>query len=81
MILANNMLEDFVAWLRQKGVDTTFISLKDIDCTYVQQFVTEKKLIESSDDSNIPEDADIDEGLLEKKAEKHTKPKKIRRKT
>lgn len=81
LILSNNMLEDFVKWLRQKGIDIDPISLKDVDYIYLYQFAAEKKLIADdlkTQDQNDEKDVADD---LEKKVQRFTKPKKIRRKT
>jgi len=82
LILANNMLEKFVQWLQQKGVDIDPISLRDVDVEYLYQFALEKKLLVTESEefaASVNEDEEVK--VLEKKAQRHTKPKKIRRKT
>ncbi|MCC6055353.1 MAG: hypothetical protein LM583_01575 [Desulfurococcaceae archaeon] len=80
LILSNNMLEDFVKWLRQKGVEADPISLRDIDYTYLYQFALEKKLIINNLEAE-PSDNNEDASDLERRVQRYTKPKKIRRKT
>ncbi|MEL9939968.1 MAG: hypothetical protein QW348_05215 [Ignisphaera sp.] len=83
IILANNMLEQFVEWLRLRGVDNDIISLRDIDRRYLYEFAIEKKLLIEGDDAGQDyKDADQDfEDLLKKKIALSLKPRKIRRKT
>jgi hypothetical protein len=82
LILSNNMLEDFVTWLRRKGVDTDPISLKDVDYAYLYQFALEKKLIVDNLEPAIQDDAEeVAKEELERRVQRYTKPKKIRRKT
>ncbi|MEM0048045.1 MAG: hypothetical protein QW464_04140 [Ignisphaera sp.] len=83
IILANNMLEQFVEWLRLRGVDNDIISLRDIDHRYLYEFAIEKKLLIEGDDAGQDyKDADQDfEDLLKKKIALSLKPRKIRRKT
>jgi hypothetical protein len=74
------MLEDFVKWLRQKGVEEDPISLRDIDYAYLYQFALEKKLIINNLEVEPGDDSEDASGL-ERRVQRFTKPKKIRRKT
>jgi len=84
MIKANNMIEDFLEWLRsRKGVDTSEpISLNDIDVGLLIEYAKERGLI-GSDMNIIEEEA---KSLRDPEPEelnvdiRPTKPKKVRSK-
>ena len=83
LIKANNMVEDFLEWLRSKGIDTAEpISFNDIDINLLLQYARERGLIDN-DVNNIEEEA---KKLTEPEPEelgvdrRPTKPKKIRSK-
>ncbi len=83
MIKANNMVEDFLDWLRRKSVDTAEpISLMDVDTQLLIEYAREKGLI-GNDANAIEEEARElkDPEPEELNADvRPTKPKKIRSK-
>ncbi len=84
LITVNNMVEDFVEWLRkEKGIDTANpISLKDIDYNLLLEYVQAKGLLD--DDKNVlkltPQDLSSPEPEELGVDKRPTKPKKIRQK-
>ncbi|NPA97156.1 MAG: hypothetical protein GXO32_06100 [Crenarchaeota archaeon] len=83
MIKANNMVEDFLEWLRKRGIDTAEpISLMDVDTELLLEYAREKGLI-GNDTNSIEEEA---RKLTDPEPEelgadvRPTKPKKIRSK-
>jgi len=80
MIKANNMVEDFLAWLRRNvSEDLDAVSLKDLDYDLIYRYASEKGLLRFHDDfeAQAPQsDAQIEEEELRSP----TKPKKIRKK-
>ncbi|MDK6028380.1 hypothetical protein QPL79_03260 [Ignisphaera sp. 4213-co] len=81
LILANNMLDQFIAWLRLRGLDSDPVSLRDIDLKYLYEFALEKKLL--TEDELEQDEKDYNSELeysIEKKII-NVKPRKIRRKT
>ncbi len=83
MIKANNMVEDFLEWLRRKGIDTSEpISLIDVDTALLIEYARERGLI-GNDANVIEEEARMlsDPEPEELNADvRPTKPKKARSK-
>ena len=84
IITSNNMVEDFVKWLRNvKGIDTSDpISLKDIDYGLLLEYVRSKGLIRGDEDISELLSHDATSSELEELDvyRRPTKPKKIRQK-
>lgn len=81
IIVYNNMVEEFVAWLRNiKRIDVDPISLKDVDYNLLLEFVNSKGLLNSEVLKEFSE-VDIDAESYDIDVRRYTKPKKIRRKT
>ena len=82
IIKSNNMVEDFVKWLREiKKIDLDPISLKDIDYELLLEFLILKGIlrVDTSEEFTISDNDQLE--LYTTEAVRHTKPKKIRRKT
>ncbi|MCS7111120.1 MAG: hypothetical protein N3D82_00180 [Ignisphaera sp.] len=81
IITYNNMVEEFVAWLRNvKGISADPISLKDIDYNLLLEFARSKGLLNSEAPKEFTEiNKQIE--LYNMDVKRSTKPKKIRRKT
>uniref|UniRef100_A0A7C2VM07 Uncharacterized protein n=1 Tax=Ignisphaera aggregans TaxID=334771 RepID=A0A7C2VM07_9CREN len=87
VIVRNNMVEEFVAWLRSvKGYNVPEpISLRDIDYDLLLNFALFKKLVVLDDTPDYIKDAEsvreAEDEDIAKKIERQMEPKKIRRKT
>ncbi|HID80180.1 MAG TPA: hypothetical protein EYP48_00480 [Ignisphaera sp.] len=82
IITSNNMVEDFVKWLRRvKGINTSDpISLKDMDYNLLLEYVQSKGLI-AGDEAILDLMNQDDTSLKLEEIDMHrklTKPKKIR---
>ncbi|MEM0152979.1 MAG: hypothetical protein QXJ22_00260 [Ignisphaera sp.] len=82
IITSNNIIEEFVAWLRNvKKIDTDPISLKDVDYNLLLEFVHTKGLLKSEAPPELINPSDDKLEHYSVSGKRFTKPKKIRRKT
>jgi len=80
MIKANNMVEDFLTWLRKNvSEDLDAVSLKDLDYELLYRYASEKGLLRFHDDLETQASQD-DTQIEEEELRSPTKPKKIRKK-
>jgi len=80
MIKANNMVEDFLTWLRKNvSEDLDAVSLKDLDYELLYRYASERGLLRFNDDLETQASQD-DAQIEEEEFRSPTKPKKIRKK-
>ncbi|RLG89142.1 MAG: hypothetical protein DRO15_01275 [Thermoprotei archaeon] len=84
LIINAGLLEDFISWLRSKGIDTSEpFKLEELDLALIKRYIAEKRLIDISEDYEFEH---LEENVRKEIENVYdvdlrpTKPKKIRSK-